>query len=131
MFTFPAGHRVFDSAAAAIGVPPLTPHDLRHNTASLAIQAGADVKAVQRMLGHASAAMTLHVHAGRGRPGPVAERLDEAAARARADSSADSAAETGRPAVRPRGATCGLTWETFRREGGARTRDPRIMSPLL
>ncbi len=39
--------------------PVVTPHDLRHTAASLAISAGANVKAVQRMLGHASAAMTL------------------------------------------------------------------------
>ena len=39
--------------------PELSPHDLRHTAASLAISAGANVKAVQRMLGHASAAMTL------------------------------------------------------------------------
>jgi hypothetical protein len=31
---------------------------------SLAVAAGADVKAVQQMLGHASAAMTLDVYAG-------------------------------------------------------------------
>ncbi len=41
----------------------LTPHDLRHTAASLAISAGANVKAVQKMLGHASAAMTLDVYA--------------------------------------------------------------------
>jgi hypothetical protein len=41
----------------------LTPHDLRHTAASLAISAGANVQAVQRMLGHASAAMTLDVYA--------------------------------------------------------------------
>jgi len=35
----------------------------RHTTASLAIAAGANVKAVQRMLGHASAAMTLDTYA--------------------------------------------------------------------
>jgi integrase len=34
---------------------------LRHIAASLAVQTGAIVKAVQRMLGHASAAMTLDV----------------------------------------------------------------------
>jgi integrase len=39
----------------------LTICDLRHTAASLAIAAGAKVKAVQRMLGHASAAMTLDV----------------------------------------------------------------------
>jgi integrase len=37
----------------------MTIHDLRHTAASLAISAGARVKAVQRMLGHASAVMTL------------------------------------------------------------------------
>lgn len=37
---------------------------MRHTAASLAIAAGANVKAVQRMLGHASAAMTLDVYAG-------------------------------------------------------------------
>lgn len=41
----------------------ITPHDLRHTAASLAISAGANVKAVQRMLGHASAAMTLDTYA--------------------------------------------------------------------
>jgi integrase len=41
----------------------VTPHDLRHTAASLAVSAGANVKAVQRMLGHASAAMTLDTYA--------------------------------------------------------------------
>jgi integrase len=65
----------------------MTPHDLRHTAASLAVQAGANVKAVQRMLGHASAAMTLDVYAGLFGDDldAVADRLDEAAARARAD----------------------------------------------
>lgn len=44
-------------------MPKVTPHDLRHTAASLAISAGANVKAVQRMLGHASAAMTLDTYA--------------------------------------------------------------------
>ena len=39
------------------------PHDLRHTAASLAVSAGANVNAVQRMLGHASAAMTLDTYA--------------------------------------------------------------------
>lgn len=43
--------------------PRISPHDLRHTAASLAISAGANVKAVQRMLGHASAAMTLDTYA--------------------------------------------------------------------
>lgn len=36
--------------------PLITPHDLRHTAASLAISAGANPKGVQTMLGHASAA---------------------------------------------------------------------------
>ncbi|ORI19113.1 hypothetical protein BJD99_19090 [Rhodococcus sp. 1163] len=43
--------------------PRVTPHDLRHTAASLAISAGANVKAVQLMLGHKSAAMTLDTYA--------------------------------------------------------------------
>jgi len=41
----------------------MTIHDLRHTAASSAISSGANVKAVQRMLGHASSAMTLDVYA--------------------------------------------------------------------
>jgi integrase len=37
-------------------------HDLRDTAASLAISAGASIKAVQRMLGHASAKMTLDTY---------------------------------------------------------------------
>lgn len=43
--------------------PRITAHDLRHTAASLAIASGANVKVVQRMLGHKSAAMTLDVYA--------------------------------------------------------------------
>lgn len=46
------------------GVPlDLTYHDLRHTAASLMVRSGANVKAVQTQLGHASAAMTLDVYA--------------------------------------------------------------------
>jgi integrase len=43
--------------------PRVTAHALRHTAASLAISAGANPKVVARMLGHASAAMTLDVYA--------------------------------------------------------------------
>ena len=43
--------------------PTITTHDLRHTAASLAISAGANVKGVQRMLGHAKASMTLDTYA--------------------------------------------------------------------
>jgi integrase len=77
----------FGPAAKAIGVPDLTPHELRHTAASLAVSAGANVKAVQRMLGHASAAMTLDRYADLFDDDldAVAERLNESAAVARAD----------------------------------------------
>ena len=43
--------------------PSITPHDLRHTAASLAVSANANVKALQRMLGHAKASMTLDIYA--------------------------------------------------------------------
>ena len=60
--------RVFNKAVkrlteSGIGFPRVTPHDLRHTAASLAISAGANVKAVQTMLGHASAVLTLDTYA--------------------------------------------------------------------
>jgi integrase len=53
----------FAKAVADSKVSRVTPHDLRHVAASLAVSAGANVKAVQKMLGHASAAMTLDIYA--------------------------------------------------------------------
>jgi integrase len=54
---------VYSPAVRALGLDPLTVHDLRHTTASLAVSAGANVKAVQRLLGHESAAVTLNLYA--------------------------------------------------------------------
>lgn len=73
-----------DEAAAAIGEAGLTPHELRHTAASLAIGAGAHVKEVQRMLGHASAAVTLDTYSDLFDDDldDVADRLDQAATRA-------------------------------------------------
>jgi integrase len=52
----------FDHALARAGLPAMTIHDLRHTAACPAVASGANVKAVQKMLGHASAAMTLDVY---------------------------------------------------------------------
>lgn len=60
--------------AAHLDTLSLTPHKLRHTAASLAIAAGADVKVLQQMLGHADASMTLNVY---GHLFP--DRLDEVA----------------------------------------------------
>lgn len=56
-------HGWFQRAVKAADLPRITPHDLRHTCASLAVSAGANVKALQRMLGHSSAAMTLDTYA--------------------------------------------------------------------
>jgi integrase len=72
----------FDAAVKQAGCPEgFHPHELRHTAASLAISAGANVKAVQRMLGHASAAMTLDTYADLFADDleDVAMRLDRAA----------------------------------------------------
>jgi integrase len=53
---------IWNPAARSIGLDGFTPHDLRHTTASLAVSAGANVKALQRLLGHVSASMTLDVY---------------------------------------------------------------------
>ena len=49
-------------AIIAIGRPTLRVHDLRHTCASVWLGAGADPKVVQRILGHASAAMTMDLY---------------------------------------------------------------------
>ena len=46
-------------AKASIGRPELRVHDLRHTAASVWLASGADPKVVQRVLGHATAAMTM------------------------------------------------------------------------
>ena len=76
--------RVLDAACREAGIDRITPHDLRHTAASLAVASGANVKGVQRMLGHSSAALTLDTYAGLfdGHLDEVAERMNEGAMRA-------------------------------------------------
>jgi integrase len=50
-------------AVEAAGVQTITPHDLRHTCASLAVSAGVNVLALARMLGHKDASVTLRVYA--------------------------------------------------------------------
>lgn len=52
----------FQAAVKQVGVETVTPHSLRHTCASLAVSAGVNVLALQRMLGHTSAAMTLDTY---------------------------------------------------------------------
>ena len=78
--------REFDKAVKDTGLDGkgLTPHKLRHTAASLAIAAGADVKVVQAILGHATATMTLdrYGHLFPDRLDEVAEAMDAARLRA-------------------------------------------------
>ncbi|MDV6979048.1 site-specific integrase [Mycobacterium intracellulare] len=71
---------VFDEGVNALDLD-ITPHNLRDTAASLAIQAGASVVAVARLLGHESAATTLNHYAGLfpSDLDDVAARLDSAA----------------------------------------------------
>jgi integrase len=54
-------------ATKAAGLPKLRYHALRHGFASMVIAAGCSVKAVQRALGHSSAATALNMYAHCGR----------------------------------------------------------------
>lgn len=56
-------YRKFKKVVAAIGRPDARVHDLRHTAATVAIASGADIKSVQSLLGHATAAFTLDVYA--------------------------------------------------------------------
>ena len=49
-------------AKVTIGRPELRVHDLRHTAASVWLASGADPKVVQRVLGHATAAMTMDLY---------------------------------------------------------------------
>ena len=62
-FAIPTFYERFKRIAASIGRPDARPHDLRHTAATVAIAAGADVKSVQDLLGHATASFTLNVYA--------------------------------------------------------------------
>lgn len=81
---------VFDNAVDALDLD-ITPHNLRDTAASLAIQAGASVVAVARLLGHESAATTLNHYAGLfpSDLDDVAQRLDAAARRVQQGDSRD------------------------------------------
>ena len=59
------------NAKATIGRPELRIHDLRHTAASVWLASGADPKMFQRVLGHATAAMTMDPARAHDRPQPV------------------------------------------------------------
>ena len=77
----------FDAAVKAAKVGPLTPHELRHTAASLAVSAGASVLALQRMLGHDKPSTTLDVYSDLFDEDldEVANRLSDSRKKSRAD----------------------------------------------
>lgn len=52
----------FDRATAALELTGVTPHTLRHSAGSLALQSGASVVTVQKLLGHRNATTTMNVY---------------------------------------------------------------------
>lgn len=66
---------------AALGYPSLRIHDLRHTYASLARSAGADLRILQKAMGHASITVTAHTYADLydGELDAVADALDKLA----------------------------------------------------
>jgi hypothetical protein len=52
-----------DKALKKTGLAPLTIHDLRHTYASLSRRAGADLRLLQKAMGHASITVTAHTYA--------------------------------------------------------------------
>ena len=88
--------RHFEKLAQDAGLPPLRLHDLRHTNASLALQAGVDLKVVSERLGHSQLAVTadLYTHVHRGLGQDAADRIAAALSPA-SDPASEAGSETG------------------------------------
>jgi integrase len=73
--------RHFNKAVDACALAGITPHSLRHSYAALAVQAGANVKVLQKAMGHSDIRLTLDTYGGLFGDDldALAERMDAAA----------------------------------------------------
>ena len=81
MLTLSGFRTIFKRAAKRASLPPhLNPNDLRHTAAAYAIEHGANVYHVQRMLGHSKPSVTLDIYGELwdGSMNKLADTLDEA-----------------------------------------------------
>lgn len=71
----------FNKAVDSAGLIGITPHSLRHTYAALAVQAGANVKVLQKAMGHSDIRLTLDTYGGLFGDDldALAQRMDEAA----------------------------------------------------
>lgn len=71
----------FNPAVKVTGLTGVTPHSLRHTYAALAVQAGANVKVLQKAMGHSDIRLTLDTYGGLFGDDldALAQRMDEAA----------------------------------------------------
>lgn len=72
---------IFTKAVGSCGLTGITPHSLRHTYAALAVQAGANVKVLQKAMGHSDIRLTLDTYGGLFGDDldALAQRMDEAA----------------------------------------------------
>jgi hypothetical protein len=119
-------------------VPPIRPHDLRHGAASLAYEAGADLKTLPDLLGHSSIVITADTYTSvlpsvQRQCADATAKLVLAAARRTRDkirkkgrrNRPDSRTATGTPV--PTGPTVGTKPQAVSPSPG--TPSPRVMTP--
>nr|WP_245730462.1 site-specific integrase [Micromonospora pallida] len=109
------------------GVPPVRLHDLRHGAASLAHEAGADLKTLQDMLGHSSILVTADTYTSvlpltQRRCADATAHLVLAAAR-RTRAKIRKKSHRNRPKPRPAA-------HTPARKTPAKQREPQVKNPL-
>jgi hypothetical protein len=133
--------KLFNELVDAAGLPPIRLHDLRHGAATLALEAGVDIKVVQELLGHSTSTLTRDTYTS------VSPRLarDEAERTAsmvprttRTESNQRATGTEGFPLVPPPakltsvGPSRGERMQiTAGAPPGTRTPNPRIKRPLL